>query len=597
MKATYRKRIGQLREQMCLYHTDAYLISGSDPHLSEYPAECWKTRQWLSGFTGSAGTLVITTGKAGLWTDSRYFLQAEEQLSGTGIELFKAGLPDTPSITDFLLDELDEKSTVGLDGQVYSVTEIENLQQKLYIKQLQLITSHDLINTIWTDRPQIPSTPIFELSLQYSGKNITDKLKVIREELCEQNANSIILSALDEVAWTFNIRGKDVDFNPVAISYAFISPEEAILFIDPRKVPDPLVILLAQHRVSIRKYEEIFTYLTNLPATSKIFIDPATTNIALQQAIPEACEIKTGISPVKQLKSIKNPTEIQGFRNAVIKDGIALTRFYIWLEKKMAAGEQVTELSAANKLSAFRAEQEGYLMDSFQTISGYAAHGAIVHYSVTSESDTVLEPESLYLIDSGAQYLDGTTDITRTIALGEPTGQMKKDFTRVLKGMISLSKCRFPTGTRGSQLDILARKALWDAGIQYLHGTGHGIGHCLNVHEGPQSIRMEENPVSLKPGMVISNEPAMYRTGEYGIRTENMILVREDSKTEFGEFLDFETLTLCYIDKSLIILPMLSAREQTWLNKYHQKVYDLLSPHLNKEEQEWLKEKTDPIEN
>ncbi|MCD8193809.1 MAG: aminopeptidase P family protein [Tannerellaceae bacterium] len=597
MKTTYIKRIGQLREQMTRCGIDAYLISGSDPHLSEYPAERWKTRQWLSGFTGSAGTLVITTGKAGLCTDSRYFLQAEEQLSGTGIELFKAGLPDTPSLTDFLLHELDEQATVGLDGQVYSVAEIENLQQKLCVKQFQLITSHDLINTIWMDRPGIPSSPIFELPIPYSGKSITDKLKEIREELNEQNTNCIILSALDEVAWTFNIRGKDVDFNPVAISYAFISTEEAVLFIDLRKVPDPLAILLAQHGVSIRKYEEIFTYLTNLPATSKIFIDPATTNIALQQAIPEACEIKTGISPVKQLKSIKNPTEIQGFRNAVIKDGIALTRFYIWLEKKMAAGEQVTELSAANKLSAFRAEQEGYLMDSFQTISGYAAHGAIVHYSVTPESDSVLEPESLYLIDSGAQYLDGTTDITRTIALGEPTGQMKKDFTRVLKGMISLSKCRFPTGTRGSQLDILARKALWDAGIQYLHGTGHGIGHCLNVHEGPQSIRMEENPVSLQPGMVISNEPAMYRTGEYGIRTENMLLVREDSKTEFGEFLGFETLTLCYIDKSLIILPMLSAREQTWLNKYHQKVYDLLSPHLNKEEQEWLKEKTDPIEN
>ena len=319
------------------------------------------------------------------------------------------------------------------------------------------------------------------------------------------------------------------------------------------------------------------------------------TNVSLYDAIPGSCTIVEGISPANHLKSIKNETEIKGFQNAVVKDGVALTKFYIWLEKQMAEGAQVTEISAAEKLTALRAEQPQYIMDSFGTICGYAEHGAIVHYSATPETDATLKPEGLLLIDSGAQYLDGTTDITRTIALGEPTEQMKKDFTRVLKGTISLAKSKFPAGTRGSQIDILARKALWDSGINYLHGTGHGIGHCLNVHEGPQSIRMEENPVTLKPGMVISDEPAMYRTGEYGIRTENMILVREDSETEFGKFLGFDTLTLCFIDTSLIIIPMLSVREHAWLNKYHQMVYDKISPFLDEEEKAWLKEKTTEI--
>ena len=337
-------------------------------------------------------------------------------------------------------------------------------------------------------------------------------------------------------------------------------------------------------------------YISRLPENAKVSIDLNRTSIALYNAIPKGCSIVEGISPANLLKSIKNETEIKGFEHAMLKDGVALTKFYIWLEKQMKEGVKVTEISASEKLTAFRAEQAQYIMESFATICGYAEHGAIVHYSATPESDATLKPEGLLLIDSGAQYLDGTTDITRTIALGEVTEQMKKDYTRVLKGTISLAKCKFPAGTRGSQIDILARKAMWDVGINYLHGTGHGIGHCLNVHEGPHSIRMEENPVTLQVGMITSDEPGMYKAGEYGIRTENILRVCEDSETAFGKFLRFETMTLCYIDTRLIIAPMLSPREHAWLDKYHQRVYETLSPYLNEEERAWLREKTNPIE-
>lgn len=574
---------------------DAYIIPSSDPHLSEYPAERWKSRGWISGFDGSAGTVVVTATKAGLWTDSRYFLQAGIQLEGSGIELYKMALPETPSIPDFLLHELQSGQTVGADGLTYSVAEAEKLEKTLRRKDIKLETSDDLIDLIWKDRPAVPANPLFEMPIELSGKSVREKLDEINNRLHKEGADCCILAALDEVAWTFNIRGTDVTYNPVVISYAFVSEDESVLFIDPKKVTAEAAENLKKEGVVLADYTLIQKYLSRLPENSSVFIDPAKTNISLYNALPKGCTIIEGITPANHLKSIKNETEIKGFRNAVVKDGIALTRFYIWLEKQLAAGQKVTELSASAKLTALRAEQPQYIMDSFESITGYAGHGAIVHYAPTPETDVELKPESLLLMDSGAQYLDGTTDITRTVALGEPTEQMKKDFTRTLKGMIGIAKCKFPAGIRGCLIDVFARKALWDAGINYLHGTCHGIGHCLNVHEGPQSIRMEENPVPLKPGMVMSDEPAMYRTGEYGIRTENMILIREDSETEYGKFLGFDTLTLCYIDTKLIVVPMLSAREHTWINKYHQMVYDLLSPHLNEEEKAWLKEKTAEI--
>ena len=596
MKTNISERIAALREAMKQHKIDAYIIPTSDPHMSEYPADCWKYREWISGFTGSAGTVVITADKAGLWTDSRYFLQASTQLEGTGIELFKMMLPETPTIPEFLVHELKEGQTVGLNGETYSLADARTLEKVLAGKEIKLNTNASLIDPIWKERPAIPEAPLFEMPVELSGKSVEDKLLDINKMLHKAGADCTILSALDEVAWTFNIRGTDVAYNPVAISYAFVSEKESVLFVNPKKLPAEMAEHLKKEGVTLADYGMLATFLSRLPERTRVFVDSKRTNVAIYNALPESCIQVEGISPANHLKSIKNETEIKGFRNAVLKDGIAMTKFYFWLEKMLKAGEKVTELSAAAKLTALRAEQPQYVMDSFASISSYGPHGAVVHYSPTPETDTELKTDSLYLLDSGAQYLDGTTDITRTIALcDEPSEQMKKDFTRALKGTIGIAKCKFPAGIRGCLIDAFARKALWDAGINYLHGTCHGIGHCLNVHEGPQSIRMEENPVILEPGMVMSDEPAMYRPGEYGIRTENMVLIREDSETEFGKFLGFETLTLCYIDTKLVIPSMLSVREHAWLNKYHQMVYDLISPHLDEEEKAWLKEKTAEI--
>ena len=584
-----------MRAAMKEQNIQAYIIPTTDPHLSEYPAACWKYREWISGFTGSAGTVVVTLDKAGLWTDSRYFLQAEMQLEGTGIDLYKLMLPETPSIPQFLLAELGEGDTVGLNGLTYSLADAQSLELALKKKGVALNTDLSLIDPIWKDRPAVPEAQIFEMPVELSGKSSEDKLIEINQMLHKAGADCTVLSALDEVAWTANIRGTDVSYNPVAISYAYVSDKENVLFINPKKVPAEIAEHLKKEGWVLADYGKLFDYLQRLPENIRVFLDRSKTNMAIYNALPKGAEIIDGISPANHLKSIKNETEIKGFRNAVLKDGIALTKFYFWLEKQMAAGEKVTELSASHKLTELRSEQPLYVMDSFASISSYGPHGAVVHYSPTPETDTELKPDNLYLLDSGAQYLDGTTDITRTIALCEPTEQMKKDFTRALKGTIGIAKCKFPAGIRGCLVDAFARKALWDAGINYLHGTCHGIGHCLNVHEGPQSIRMEENPVILEPGMVMSDEPAMYRAGEYGIRTENMVLIRKDSETEFGTFLGFETLTLCYIDTRLVIPSMLSVREHAWLNKYHQQVYETLSPHLTEEEKEWLKEKTAEI--
>lgn len=596
MKTNIPERIAALREAMKQHKIDAYIIPTSDPHMSEYPADCWKYREWISGFTGSAGTVIITADKAGLWTDSRYFLQASTQLEGTGIELFKMMLPETPTIPEFLTHELKEGQTVGLNGETYSLADARSLEKALAEKEIKLNTNASLIDPIWKERPAIPEAPMFEMPIELSGKSTEDKLIDINKMLHKAGADCTILSALDEVAWTFNIRGTDVAYNPVVISYAFVSEKESVLFVNPKKIPAEIAEHLKKEGVTLADYGMLATFLSRLPERTRVFIDSKRTNVAIYNALPKSSILIEGISPANHLKSIKNEAEIKGFRNAVLKDGIAMTKFYFWLEKMLKAGEKVTELSAAAKLTALRSEQPQYVMDSFVSISSYGPHGAVVHYSPTPETDTELKTDSLYLLDSGAQYLDGTTDITRTIALcDEPSEQMKKDFTRALKGTIGIAKCKFPAGIRGCLIDAFARKALWDAGINYLHGTCHGIGHCLNVHEGPQSIRMEENPVILEPGMVMSDEPAMYRPGEYGIRTENMILIREDSETEFGKFLGFETLTLCYIDTKLVIPSMLSVREHAWLNKYHQMVYDLVSPHLNEEEKAWLKEKTAEI--
>lgn len=590
-----QQRLKGLRDLMQHSGIDAYIIPSNDPHISEYPAEHWKCREWISGFSGSAGTVIVTESKAGLWTDSRYFLQAEAQLDGTGIDLYRQGLPGTMDMLTFLLSEVKKRGTVGFDGQVYSVSDAEMLGRHLERKQITMKTDRDLVGELWNARPAIPENPVFLLPEEFAGKSVEDKLIAVNNELHRQGADCTILAALDEIAWLFNLRGTDVEYNPVAITYAFVSEEETVLFVNPKKLSEEVVTRLKQEGVLFADYNHVNIYLGKLSSGKRVLVDPKRVNIALFNALPSDVRIVEGVSPIPLMKGVKNETELKGFRNAVVKDGVALVRFLKWLEEEMQAGHAVTEMSASAKLTSLRSEQPLYVMDSFATICGYASHGAIVHYEATPETDAELKPESLLLIDSGAQYFDGTTDITRTIALGTPTEAMMKDYTKVLKGTISLAKCKFPVGTRGSQLDILARKALWDSGLNYLHGTGHGIGHCLNVHEGPQSIRMEENPVALQPGMVISDEPGLYRAGEYGIRIENMILVRSEGCTEFGEFLSFETLTLCPIDTRPIIVPMLSVRERIWLNKYHQEVYEKLSPYLTESEREWLKVKTEEI--
>ncbi|MDR3126974.1 MAG: aminopeptidase P family protein [Tannerellaceae bacterium] len=591
---TTTDRLFALRDAMKRQQLDAYILTDSDPHLSEYTADRWKVRTWFSGFTGSAGTLVVTADKAVLWTDSRYFIQAEIELADVDIDIWKIGFPETPSIADFLRNELVQGQTVGVCGQTYSAALARPLEKKLAKSGIRFDTSCDLAEGIWQDRPAFPNDACFLHEEQYSGRAVLDKLSEIRAQLQEDEADAVVLTALDDVAWTFNIRGYDIAYNPVVISYGFVSQQESILFIDTRKVPEDVFEYLQEAGVSFLDYDAILPFLSQLPEGTNLSVDLSKASIALINAIPQSCSLVEGFTSVTRLKCIKNEVEIEGIRNASVRDGVALTKFHMWLEQALRDGERVTELTAAEKLSGFRAEQELYLMDSFHTICAYADHGAIVHYSATPQSDAIIQPEGLLLIDSGGQYLDGTTDITRTIALGAPSDQMREDFTCVLKAMIGLAKCKFPEGTFGGQLDALARKHLWDAGLNYLHGTSHGIGHCLNVHEGPQTIRLADtNPTPLKMGMVLSNEPGLYRHGEYGIRIENMMLVRDSYVTaDFGAFLHFDPLTLFYIDERLLLVPKLSISEVNWLYRYQQRVFGRLRPFLDDAEGLWLRRKT-----
>ncbi|MEI8273806.1 MAG: aminopeptidase P family protein, partial [Paludibacter sp.] len=567
----------------------ACIIPGTDPHASEYIAECWKERVWISGFNGSAGTAVLTLNKAGLWTDSRYFLQGTEQLTGTGIELMKQGLPETLEIIPWLSDELKAGDKVGVNPQMFSVNAYAAMKSELKMVDIEL-TSIDLLAEVWTERPSLPLNPFFVFNSKYNGKSTTEKLTAVRSELKKARANVFVMSALDDIAWLFNIRGNDVDYNPVVIAYALVEEDKATLFIAPEKLTPETKQYVEKQGVSVAAYTGIYDALKGISASKAVLIDGAKLNQSLFEAIPSGCAYRNTMSPVFKLKSIKNEVEMAGVRRAMVKDGVALTKFFKWLEENVVSGK-LTEVSVDKKLYQCRKEQENFIGESFGTIAGYGPHGAIVHYSATEESASVLKPEGIFLLDSGGQYLDGTTDITRTVALGKVTEQQKTDFTLVLKGHIALGTAVFPTGTRGTQLDILARKAMWDLGLNYGHGTGHGVGHFLNVHEGPQSIRMDENPTVLQTGMFMSNEPGLYRTGEYGIRTENLVHIVPAMQTEFGQFLQFETVTLFPIDKNLIAIDMLNEIEKTWLNAYHQKVFDNVSPMLNGSDKIWLENK------
>jgi len=585
-------RISLLRAAMKQKGISACIIPGTDPHASEYIAEYWKERQWISGFDGSAGTAVVTLTSAGLWTDSRYFLHAAEQLEGTGIELMKQGLPETLEILPWLANQLKPGEKVGVNSQMFSLNGYATMKTELKMNELDLV-SIDLPALVWTDRPAIPLNPFFVYDIQFSGKSTVDKLELVRAEMKKAYADVFVISALDDIAWLFNIRGNDVDYNPVVIAYALVKNEKATLCIAPEKLTPETSDYLQSQGVTVAPYLAIYDLLKEIVPSKAVLVDGGKLNQALFESIPKGCAIRNTMSPAFKLKGVKNEVEMTGVRNAMARDGVALTRFFIWLEEGLKSGN-LSELSVSDKLRKFRSEQEHFVGESFGTIAGYAAHGAIVHYSATPESDAKLKAENIFLLDSGGQYLDGTTDITRTVALGTPSAQQKTDNTLVLKGHISLAKAIFPVGTRGSQLDILARKAMWDLGLNYGHGTGHGVGHFLCVHEGPQSIRMDENPTVLQPGMMISNEPGMYRTNEYGIRIENLVHVIPAMKTEYGQFLKFETITLFPIDQHLINFDLLTNSEIDWLNEYHQRVYATIAPKLNEYEREWLSKKCNP---
>lgn len=592
MKHKIRERVALLRTFMQEKGIRAFIVPSTDPHSGEYVPEFWESRKWISGFTGSAGTAVITDETGGLWTDSRYFLQAASQLEDTGIMLFKDRLPETPSIAEWLGSVLSPGDKVGIDGWVNTTAEAENLQKQLQAYGLQLVSTEDPFQRIWKDRPSLPLNPPFILPLSYAGKNCTEKIAEIREQILLNHADAILLSALDEIAWTLNLRGSDVHCNPVFISYLFITDTTTTLYILPEKITPEIKQYLNDNQIEVKPYQAIEADLHHYTGKG-IQLTPGT-NYALYQAASHN-QIIRHESPVLYMKAIKNETEIQGFHHAMIKDGIAMVKFLFWL-KNTVKNSQETELSIDRKLYNLRAEQKDFKGISFDTIAGYQAHGAIVHYEATEETNATLHPEGLLLLDSGAQYLDGTTDITRTIVLGPVTKEQKTDFTLVLKGFIELSMAEFPHGTCGTQLDVLARQFMWKFGINYGHGTGHGVGHFLNVHEGPHQFRMNHMPALLLPGMTVTNEPGIYKAGKHGVRTENTMLIVKSKETEFGAFYKFEPLTLCPIDKEAILPEMLSYEEKQWLNNYHSLVYDRLNASLNTDEQAWLKEATSPIE-
>lgn len=593
MKQSIKQRVDNLRAILRNEGIQAFIIPSTDPHMSEYVAPHWQSREWISGFTGSAGTVVITLDDAGLWTDSRYFLQAAEQLKDSGIALYKEMLPETPSIPSFLKSKLHDGDCVGIDGSVFSTAEAHALKNDLAQAGICFKSIADPMNQLWSDRPSMPDAPVFIHEMQYAGKSIEEKLSAIRQEMAQNNVESILISALDEIAWTLNLRGNDVHCNPVFISYLFITSTDVHLFIQPNKLTQEVADYLHASAIQTHDYAEIGTFLHTLTAKN-ILLNPQKTNYALYTAINPACNICEGASPITLLKSIRNEQEIAGIHNAMTRDGIALVKFLKWLEEAVPQGNQ-SEISVDKKLHQLRAEQPLYMGESFDTIAGYKAHGAIVHYEATPESDAKLAPEGFLLLDSGAQYLDGTTDITRTIALGELTEEEKEDYTLILKGHINLAMAVFPEGTRGAQLDALARIPIWKRGMNYLHGTGHGIGHFLNVHEGPQSIRMNENPITLRPGMLTSNEPGVYKTGSHGIRIENLILTTVAGEGMYGRYLQFETVTLCPICKKGIIKSLLNAEEIEWFNHYHLTVFNTLSPYLNEEEKSWLQQACEAI--
>lgn len=589
---TIAQRLEALREVMRREHLAAFIFPSTDPHQGEYIPDHWKGREFISGFNGSAGTAVVTLTSAALWTDSRYFIAAEGQLRDTEFQLMKLKIEGTPTIAEWIGKECEAGAEVGVDGMVNSTNSVKELMGDLrHQGGITLRTNLDPLAQIWKDRPDIPLNPVEIFPLEYAGEATHDKLSRIRRALRQQHADGMLMSALDDIAWTLNLRGTDVHCNPVFVSYLLISSTTTTLYVDQRKLTPEVLAYLKAENITVDDYENVGKGLKDY-FEYNILLDPDEVNYSLYKKVSR--EIIEAESPVKRMKTVKNETEIAGFHKAMIKDGIALVKFLKWLKPAVEAGGQ-TEISIDEKLTSLRAEQPLYRDISFDTIAGYQAHGAIVHYEATPETDIPLKPEGLLLLDSGAQYLDGTTDITRTIALGPVTDEQKKIYTLVLKGHIQIELCKFPSGSSGTQIDILARKDMWREGLNYLHGTGHGVGTYLNVHEGPHQFRMEWKPAPLVAGMTITDEPGIYLAGKFGVRTENTLLIVPYMETEFGKFLQLESLTLCPIDKTPIIIEMLTPEERQWLDDYHQMVYNRLSPYLETEEKEWLREATAPL--
>ena len=589
-------RIEKLRNIMKEQNIYAYIIPSSDYHQSEYVGEYFKTREFMSGFTGSAGTLVVTQDEAGLWTDGRYFIQAENELKGSDIKLFKMGEEGVPTVESYIIDKMPKGGTLGFDGKVFSAKEGESLAKKLNFKNTSIAYAKDLAHEIWEDRTSLPDKKAFLLGTEYTGASYSEKLARVRQAMKEKNTTTHVLTTLDDIAWLFNIRGGDVESNPVVLSYAVVKLDEVHLFIDENKLNDEIKNELNKENTIIKPYDEVYEFVKELKEDEVVLIDPAKVNYAVYNNIPKNVQKVEEANPTVMFKAIKNEVELQNIRNSHIKDGIAFTKFMHWVKDNVCKSE-ITEISATEKLEQFRREQEKFIEPSFGTIAAYKEHAAMMHYSATKESDYKLEAEHLFLVDSGGQYLDGTTDITRTLALGPISEKIQTDFTNVVRGMIRLSMAKFLHGCRGYNLDILARGPLWNNGIDYKCGTGHGIGFVLNVHESPNGFRWRVVPdrddsCVLEEGMVTTNEPGVYEQGSHGIRIENEIVVRKAEKNEYGQFMDFEVITFAPIDLDAINSEIMLPDEKEYLNNYHKQVYDKISPFLNEEEKEWLREYT-----
>lgn len=587
-----KERIEQLRNEMRERNIDAYIVPSSDSHQSEYVAEHYAARTFITGFTGSAGTAIITLKDAGLWTDGRYFIQAENQLKDTGVALFRMGESGVPTIEEFLKNSLANGAKIAFDGSVISVDYFRGLEKALESKEFAFEVNEDLIDKVWENRPERPCTEVIVHEVKYTGKSREEKLAEVAKAMKNMGADYYVISSLDDIAWLLNIRGRDIKCNPLTIAYTVITENKCYLFIDDRKIKAEVRAELEKANIEIMSYEDIVKFLENIKSGTILF-DPSKTSTWIHSAIKiktlEAMDITT------RFKAMKNDVEVENTRNAMVRDGVAMVKFINWIKKTIKT-RNITEIEASDKLEEIRRVGENFYDLSFGSISAYRANASMPHYSATKENQATIKPESLYLIDSGAQYLDGTTDITRTLAMGELTKEEKTDFTLVLKGMINLTMQRFLYGTTGSNLDIIARIPLWNAGMDYKHGTGHGIGFFLNVHEGPHRISMVPNTIKLEKGMVMSNEPGVYKAGKHGIRIENLVVVQEDEKTQYGgQFMKFETLTVCPIDLEVIDASLLTPAEKAWLNNYHKTVFEKLSPYLQGEELEYLKQATTEI--